>query len=238
MRVTPIDDRELIERLGKSEGERSTGLHLSDVYKALMKRLQPKRFDKRDAAGNPLPFDKRKIEIGLLFENMLEKGLAEKFATVRPGEIFSDEGIAMTPDGVNPTLMAGEEYKSTSMSCREGIFEIVEIDGVAYHIPHDKFLHYFIQMKGYAKWMDVRRFILTILFIYGDYKWHAVDDCWNTGPCRETPIGYTGKTPVCGGGSHPCGPVFKQYDITFTDDEIEQNWQMLMTVAREEGMLP
>ncbi len=240
MQIRETDSRELIEHLGKSQGERTPGLHLSDIYKVLMKRTQPKRYDKRDADGNPIPFDKRRVEVGLLFENMLERGLAEKFATVRPGEIFSDEGIAMTPDGVNPAEIAGEEYKTTSCSCREGIFETVTVEGVDYHIPRDKFVLYFIQMKGYAKWLGVRRFLLTVLFIYGDYKWHVVEDCYTNGPCSRgiccwNPLQYTRRK---GEGSFPCGPVFKRYDIEFTEQEIDQNWEMLLTVAREEGMLP
>lgn len=238
MIITEIDDPELLERLGQSEAPRSEGLHLSSIYKVLMKRLQPKRFDKRDAAGNPLPFDKARIEIGLLFENVLEVALREKFATVRPGEIFSDEGIAMTPDGVNPTECAGEEYKSTALSCRSGIYEVVEVEGERYQIAHDKFIHFFIQMKGYAKWLGVTKFILTILFIYGDYKYHAQSDCWGSGPCKHTPEGYTGKVPVCGGGSYPCGPVFKRYVIDFTQQEIDDNWDSLIRVAKEEGLLP
>lgn len=236
MIVREIDTADLIERLGTSDSVRSTGLHLSTIYKVLMKRLFPKRFDKRDAQGNPLPFDTRRVSVGLMFENMLERGLAEKDATVRPGEVFSDEGIAMSPDGVNPTENAGEEYKSTSLSCREGIYEEIDVEGVTYHIPRDKFVHYFIQMKGYAKWLGVTKFILTVLFIYGDYKWHEEPDCYSTGPCSRGDFCATSgkkRSEL----KYPCGPVFKRYVIDFTQDEIDQNWDMLINIAREEGLL-
>ncbi len=238
MIVREIEDADLLDRLAADGPPRSEGVHLSDIYKIVMRRLQPDRFDKRDMQGNPLPFDKRRTGVGLLFETMLERGLAEKFATVRPGEIFSDEGIAMTPDGVNPTELAGEEYKSTALSCREGIYETVDVGGQKLQIPRRKFVHYFIQMKGYAKWLGVTRFILTILFIYGDYKWHKVPDCYGDGPCKHVPEGYTGKQPHCGGGEYPCGPVFKRYAILFTQQEIDDNWDELMKVAREEGLIP
>jgi hypothetical protein len=236
--VREVEDGDLLDRLAAEGPPRSEGLHLSTIYKILMKRLQPDRFDKRDAQGNPLPFDKRRTSVGLLFESMLERGLAEKFATVRPGEVFSDEGIVMTPDGVNPTECAGEEYKSTALSCREGIYEPMIVDGETYHIPRDKFVHFFIQMKGYAKWLGVTRFILTILFIYGDYRWHKVPDCYTDGPCATAgPDVDTSKKPACGGGKHPCGPVFKRYVIDFTQQEIDDNWTMLVNLAKEEGLL-
>lgn len=207
MRITEIDDPELLAQMGEGgTAPRSTGLHLSDVYKVLMKRLQPKRFDKRDAQGNPIPFDTQRVEIGLLFETMLERALAEKFATVRPGELFSDEGIAMSPDGLNPDAEALEEYKATYMSCRGGLYEIVEMEGREYQVVRDKFIHWFFQIKGYCKWLGVRKAILRVLWLAGDY-------------------------------SKPITPVFKSYALEFTDQEIEDNWQMLMTVAREEGLL-
>jgi hypothetical protein len=164
-----IDDPELVSRLGQSSGPRTRDvLHLSDIYKSLMKQVQPKRFDKRDKAGAPLPMDMNKVETGLLFENMLERSLAEKFATVRPGEVVSDEGVYMTPDGVNPVSMAGEEYKCTWMSTRNkyGTTPYTDEDGA----PNVKFLHWFIQMKGYAKWLGTDTFLLRALHINGNYE--------------------------------------------------------------------
>lgn len=153
-----------MDRLGHSEGPRSSGLHLSEIYKRLMIRLQPARFN----TGKPM--DMRRVEIGLLFENMLERALAEKFATVRPGELFSDEGIAMSPDGLNPTEGALEEYKATYMSSRDGITEAVEVNGEIVQIPREKFLHWYYQMRGYCKWLGTNKAILRVLFVCGDYS--------------------------------------------------------------------
>lgn len=214
MIITEVEDNDLIARLGHSEGPRSTGLHLSEIYGRLMAKLQPARFDKSK------PMNMQRVETGLLFENMLERALAEKFATVRPGEIFSDEGIAMSPDGINPTLMAGEEYKSTWMSCGKGICETVIVNGVSCDVPLDKFQHWFIQMMGYAKWLEVRTFMLRVLFINGDCKY------------VESVNAITGRRE-----SMPTGPLFKTYQIQFTDEEVDANWTMLMDFAREEGML-
>ena len=217
MIVTEIDDTDLLTKLDNLQFlpvlapamPRTLGVvHLSDIYKIVMKRMFPARF------GGPM--NARLIRVGLIFETMLERGLIETYATVRPGELISDEGIYMTPDGVNPMLCAGEEYKATYMSCGKGISERVWVGELCYDIPLDKFLHWFIQMMGYARWLFVNIFILRVLFIDGDWKFIKLPD----------------------GSSVPNRPIFKSYRIEFTDKEIEGNWEMLMNVAREEGLLP
>lgn len=210
MKVVLLDeDLGLTERLGMSAGPRTRGvLHLSDIYKVLMQRIQPKRFDKTK------PMDLKRVEIGLLYETVLEQGLADKYATVRPGEIVGtmlnaaghEVPVYMSPDGVNPDLMAGEEYKATYMSSRDGMVEEVEAGGVVYQIARDKFVHWFIQMMGYAKWLEVQTFILRVLFLCGDY-------------------------------TYPITPQFHSYRIEFTEEQIDDNWLMLNRIAIEEGLI-
>jgi len=201
MKIERIDDPDLIDRLAQSSAPRSEGLHLSTIYGDLMGQLQPKRFDRSK------PFNKVSIESGLVFENMLEKGLAEKFATVRPGELWSPEGIIMTPDGVNPLLDAGEEYKFTRMSSR--IYKSNTSPYTdEYGMPNQKFLHWFLQMKGYAKWLDTRKFVLRVLHINGDYD-----------------------------RKKESGPEFLSHLVEFTQPEIDENWTMLTNHARNRGML-
>lgn len=213
MIVAEIHDPDLLDRLGQSDAPRTRGvLHISDVYKIVMRRLQPRRFD----ASKPM--DLRRVEIGLLFETMLERALAEKFATVRPGELIVpmtcptcgvDTSVYLSPDGVNPFLIAGEEYKASFMSSGKGL---IGDDGV----PLLKFEHWFIQMKAYAKWLDTLVFVLRVLFLNGDYKWHK-----------------DART----GESYPTGPQFRSWRVEFTPEEIDINWQMLTNVAWEEGLL-
>lgn len=200
MDIERIDDPDLIDRLGQSTAPRSEGLHLSQIYGSLMSQLQPKRFDKSKA------LDKRRLEMGLIFENSIEPALASKFATVRPGEIISPEGVAMTPDGVNPTEGAGEEYKFTTMSSaiKDGATPYTD----EYGLPNDKFLHWFIQMKGYAKWLETDTFLLRVLHVNGRYEKYKFGE-----------------------------PEFLTHRIRFTPAEIDENWQMLMTHARQQGML-
>lgn len=198
MQIELIEDPALIARLGQSTGDRTRDvLHLSDIYKVLMMQLQPKRF-----TGGP--FDNEKVEAGLVFETMLERGLAEKFATMRPGELVSDEGVYMTPDGVNPTDACGEEYKCTWMSSRNKNGTTPYTD--EYGMPNMKFLHWFIQMKGYAKWLGTDTFLLRVFHVNGDYE-------------------------------HPYKPQFLTHRVRFTEQEIEENWRVLMNVARGAKLL-
>lgn len=206
MEVTRVEDPDLISRLGQSAtfGERSEGLHVSQIYQRLMMRLEPKKY------GKPIDADAlRRMEIGILFENVLEQGLREKYVTQRVGEVLSDpilstDGqrmvrIAMSPDGVNPTLVAGEEYKATFKSCSKGL---LDDDGA----PLIKFLAWFVQMMSYGYWLQLNDWLLRVLFIAGDYM-------------------------------RPILPQFHTYRIRFSDEEMENNWAMLIRIAREEGLL-
>lgn len=184
----------------ESQAARSKGLHLSTIISKLRDRLiagTARRASLDSSAVLVSPF----IEAGILWEPVLEEGLRRKYATFRPEEIISPEGIAMSPDGFNPERVCGEEYKWTWKSCRGGLVD-------EYGMPRDKFLPWFWQIEAYAKWMGVQEFILRVFFVNGDYS---------RGP----------------GG----GPQFKSYLLTFSDGELEENWRMIVNVAREEGLL-
>src|SRR3990167_3621640 len=82
--------------LGKpTEGYvRTPGLHISEIYNSLYKGLNPKRFDKRDADGNPLPFDMLRMELGSAFEEALEPIIRERIIdAVRPGEFATQHSV-------------------------------------------------------------------------------------------------------------------------------------------------
>lgn len=197
MILTAIEDPGLTRMMGYHDqsGTRTTGpgaVHLSDLIKILMRSLQPVRF-----GTGPFVMNDR-VEIGILFEGMLEEALVRKYATVRPAEIILD-GVFMSPDGVNPNELAVEEYKSTYMSCSKGLVD-------EYGAPLAKFIHWFFQMMGYCKGLDVLRAILRVLYLAGDY-------------------------------SRPIGPRFQSYLIEFTQVEVDENWQMLLNVGREAGLL-
>lgn len=138
--------------------QRSEGLHLSTIISDIMKNLYPLRYGSNE-------IDVAKIELGLLWERYLEKALYEEDIRVnrrpiiRPGE-FNLNGIACSPDGINTEDWAIEEYKCTWKSSPADPNDI----------DSEKFMPWWIQIKGYCKVIRTRKARLRVFFVNGDYK--------------------------------------------------------------------
>ena len=178
MICTEIDDRATMDAMGRSLGPRSVDtLHLSQIIKAINVRKDPVRFDPFK------PMDMLKIELGFSIEAAIEEGLAIRFPGIlRPGEVTlpvrpgDPRLVHMSPDGANPDLIAGEEFKATYMSSRAGLLD-------EYGMFHEKFEHWGWQIKGYAKALEVNDYILRVVFLAGDYS----------KPIRPIAFTHTGK---------------------------------------------
>lgn len=146
---------------------RSAGLHASDIYNALYKKLDPARYDKKDEDGNATPFDLTKMEMGTSFEQVLEIALAARLLGERPGEFTSPEGVIYSPDYLfyeDETVLG--EFKCSWYSTRDA--------------PHGpKFLKWLTQIRIYSYWLKVRKARLYVLFVNGNYKPPSpVLKCW------------------------------------------------------------
>jgi len=131
--------------------ERTPGLHLSTILKSISVELDPKRFN----TGKPM--DMKKIESGFTFERVLEIAFQSRREGIfRPGEIEKD-GILMSPDGIDPEDWRLEEFKCTWMS---------DFDAPG----HQKFAHWFWQMRGYCYALETTRARLRALFVNGSYR--------------------------------------------------------------------
>lgn len=162
MIITPIKCDPAEFGLGVSSGHRTAGLHISEIYNDLFQKLEPKRYDKSR------PMDPLRLEMGLLFESILEEGLKAKFqGGKRPGELVTEEGIIYSPDLIifDRSVRLGE-IKLTWMSSRE-VPRTVE-NGLP-----SKFDKYICQMKAYCYHLDTRDARLIALFVNGDYTVHA-----------------------------------------------------------------
>ena len=209
-----IDPEELLTRHDANAAyQRSSGLHLSDIYKSLMQTIEPKRFDKRDADGNPLPMDMTRIEAGSAFETILERGLAERHqGLIRPGEI-DFAGVCASPDGLDLETdpMRLLEYKATWMSVGPGIDD-------------KKFWHWWVQIKGYLHMLnqaygcECYAARLIAFFVRGHYKYEPAPV-----PGFADPL--------------PDGPLLLYFDREFSPRDLQENWQMLMNHAKSRGML-
>lgn len=213
MRIVPIAHG--LDLNKPTEGYvRTPGLHMSDIYGSLFKKLDPKRFNK------PGPPDELAMEYGTAFEESLEEAIAgrlsERMLGARPGEfaampdgrvvaVGTPGSIIFSPDHFlfNGVTRLGE-FKSTRMTISGGIRD-------------EKYDKWYVQMKAYAKPLRMRFARLYVLFINGHGKWK---------PFEVPEVGLL-----------PSGPLLLAWDIEFTQRELDDNWAMLMRHAREEGML-
>ncbi len=176
----------------KSDLVRSPGLHASDIYGDLYKKLEPKRYDHDDEEPNDVL-----MALGTAWEKHFEYLLtANGIHAYRPPELLSPEGIAYSPDLIlfNGHTRVGE-IKLTSMSEKD------LPEGVSDALP-PKFNKYLCQMKLYAFWLELHHGWLGVVLLYKPYK-----------------------------------PVFRQFNIEWTDKELESNYFMLMNHARHRGFL-
>jgi len=131
---------------------RAEGIHLSDVIKQI-------EIDSGLAYSGPGFTDMElTAEIGLLWEDVLSRVMADKYAC-RPSQICLD-GVWMSPDGINDdpldeVPMVIEEYKATWKSARR--------------CPSDDF-KYMTQIKSYCYAMGTNVAVMRIFYIMGDYK--------------------------------------------------------------------
>lgn len=146
-----------------NKSERTPGLHMSDIYGSLYKKLEPNRYGRGD-------IDKATKDaymvVGLSLEEMLEEGLRARLAESgggRPGEFVTTEGIIYSPDLIifNSHTRLGE-IKLTWMSSREVPRE------PANGFP-PKFDKYFTQMMAYCYHLETSHARLIACFVNGDY---------------------------------------------------------------------
>lgn len=195
---------------------RSEGLHASDLYGSLFKKLNPKRFDKRGKDGKPLPMDMLRVELGTTFEELLEPVIAARLLGARPPEMRSKHqpscpdrrkrlspkqvcscgaGIYFSPDYLfdeDGELILGE-FKLTWMSMKG--------------FPIDpKFAKWISQCKLYCYWLGITKVRLVAFFVNGDWK--------------------------------DFQPVQLAWELEFTQRELELNFNMLMREGVAMGVVP
>lgn len=151
----------------KSDLVRSPGLHASDIYGDLFKKLEPKRYDIRDKeTGEPEEMNGVLMALGTAWEKHFERLLEwNGIAAERPTEFMDEEtGIAYSPDLLffidEPRL---GEIKLTSMS----------LDGTPTEEANcfpPKFNKYLAQLKFYARFLNMPLLWLGVVSIREPWK--------------------------------------------------------------------
>lgn len=195
---------------------RTPGLHASDLYNALYKAVDPKRYDKKDKAGNAVPFDLTKMEIGTTFEEILEPALAQRLIGERPGEFTAPhadgctyENEPLAEGAVCPECGAGTIFSPDHLFDVDGELVLGEFKCTYYSTtgaPTDpKFNKWWTQIKIYCHWLNLRRARLYVMFVCGDYK--------------------------------PPSPQLRAWDVKFTTQELHDEYNTVIRFARKKGLL-
>ena len=189
---------------------------MSELYSSLYKGLNPKRYDKKDKNGKPLPFDDLRSEVGTAFEELLEPVIRQRLlGSERPGEFATQHaadciysafvpvgapvcacgaGIIYTPDQFlfNSHFRVGE-FKVTWMSISKGLRD-------------RRFDKWFCQIKVYCYHLQTTSARLYALFMNGDYTSYS--------------------------------PLLLAWDLEFTQKELESEWHTLLRHGRKVGLIP
>lgn len=162
MKITPIDPQ---LDFAFSDLERSPGLHASGIYGDLYQDLEPTRFV-RGSMPDPL-----RLGLGMAFEERLEAALLRAgHEVVRPGEFFTEEGIAFSPDllifdSPKGAVRVGE-IKLTWMTSRD----LPAMGDTSHTSLPDKMSKYAVQLMFYCRNIGVSLGRYYILCVNGNGK--------------------------------------------------------------------
>ena len=217
---------------------RSAGLHMSDIYNDLYKDLEPDRFDRRDKDGNPLPFNKTLLEMGMATEGMLEYGLKDRLPFERPAEM-------RTRHAADCALRRTEIPEGKTCPCGGGIY--YSPDGLLYqdHIPGGVRL---VELKATGmscRYLPIKpEWIGTLLPLdykegpsfppkFDKYFTQIMAYAFHLDTCYARLIVFFRE----GDYSRPFTSVILPWDFIFTAQELQSNWAMLLRHARSKDML-
>lgn len=175
--------------------ERSPGLHLSDITKRILIERDPEKF------SNPL--EVMRLEIGFVWEQIVEIALARRFPMLtRIGEVEED-GILMTPDGLEPKERVLEEWKATWRTASDKQDERIFDTTNMWYWP--------MQGLSYARRLGTKRIRWRVFYINGDYGKGQYKD---------------GKRP-------PLLPQVWRYEFEATQRELDDNWKMILSYKKK-----
>jgi hypothetical protein len=204
----PLDISLIRGSVPVSEGERSGGLHVSDIITSLNEQVDPLPEALLDYYGR----------VGFVVERVFEYGIASACMSdryIRLGELELN-GIAGSPDMIDT-----EQWHVIDTKCKWCSSKWAGVEGASQQEIQDtvaaKFWKESVQLKAYCHMVSActekpcNIGELWFCFINGDYK------------------------EIAKGIRSPPHWVARRF--TFTDNELKDNWSMLVNKAKEEGWL-
>jgi hypothetical protein len=227
--------------------ERTPGLHASEIYNDYYRRLDPRRYDRRDRKGNPMPLPEDRVGFGTRFEEALEPQLVTRYQGYRPGELVTQHEptcshryvlCTLDPSHSGPCSTRPDDRRFIGLTCKHRIRVVVKVGdrpcpcgaGIIYSPD------YLFQLDGETilgefklTWMSSRGFphdkkfakwLTQIKFYARNLK---LNNVW------VFPFWVNGGTEHT---YHECQPEFKKaYHLHFSDGECEQEHQRLVRHA-------
>jgi hypothetical protein len=182
--------------IGPDTHPRSSGVHVSDIYRDLEHGLN----GNRPADSELSPLERARLGnyrmLGFAWERVLGYAMAECFiggSIIRPQPLLVD-GISLSPDLFDVERCELGEMKCTWRSMRRAESDL-----------EGNFRAWFWQMKAYCKALGCTAAVLRVFFVNGDYA--------------------------------QSGPKPRMWRIEWTQEEIDDNWRMLVAHARGKGWL-
>ncbi len=199
-----------------SEGYvRSPGLHASTLYGSLYRDLEPAKYDKRLPDGTPVPMDMTKMEVGTAFEEVLEPVLAARLLGSRPGEFFADhdeecpDPIDLEEGQICPHCAAGIAYSPDYVFDIDGELVLGEFKCSGY---------------SYRDCPTDQRFGMWISQISLYLHWLKLTRCRL-------------YVMFLHGNYKPASPVLKAYELTFSVQELREEYLVILQHAKKKGLL-
>lgn len=190
---------------------RGAGLHMSAIYGKMYEEREPDRYGKKKRPEPKLATDAR-MGVGMALEEALEESLVRRLTGEgRPGEFVEPEyGIIYSPD----LLFFLEDMPHGDVRVAECKLTWMSSTGFPREVENGfppKANKYVTQLALYCRCLRTRYGRLYAVFVNG--TWKHTDPHWGFKP---QPLAW---------------------DLTFTQHELDEEWQAAINVAKREGMI-
>jgi hypothetical protein len=173
--------------------QRSPGHHVSGALKRILQQTQPERF------GSDEPPSQTRLNLGNAMERAIIAALTDRYPGyfVSPGELWHD-GHSGTPDLWYLGTLGGDDDEAEVIEEFGTERATVEIKLTwassrrADDIEDIWFWHYWQQLRAYAHMSGIKRGILIIVFLVGNWRDESNpvammwEDVWSEEELRET----------------------------------------------------